>query len=134
MKIEIPRVVRRLELGGYAPEYGGDGAVIWVWVNPPRKRVREYFELLSEAGESIQQDAQDAQDMAGVRAGKVYAWLAEMWSQAGLVETLWTAEEVGELARETLESDPGLWAYVTGMTVRMILDYRDAEKKAWRRA
>lgn len=143
MKIEIPKVVRPLDLSEYAPEY--DGAVIQVWVNPPRAKREEFqqtrMELLRISDE-IQELAKDAQDhnapeyLAKIKAAGeritalnqgVYAWHAEMWSQGD--GDGWTAEQVAEFADHALDNDPQLWQFALVRTAEMIWEYRSGRQK-----
>lgn len=106
-KIEIPRIVRPLDLAEYAPEYAG--AVMQVWVNPTRAKLRAYYEAAGDAD-------------------RLVAWFAEIWSQ-GVEETRWTAEGVYRLAEHALDADPRLWSWLCARTLTMIADWRGVQKK-----
>jgi hypothetical protein len=46
VKINIPKVVLPVNLGGYAPEL--EGSCLFVWVNPPRDTLQAYDDLVTE--------------------------------------------------------------------------------------
>lgn len=143
MKINIPKVIRPLDLAEYAPEY--DGAVIQVWVNPPRSMREQFQEIrlgLMRTADEIQQLAAEAEDRnapeylekikaAGERMSAanraLYEWHSEIWSQSTADD--WTPEQVEELSDHALENDPQLWQYVLTRTAEMIQEYRGGRQK-----
>ncbi len=109
MKIEIPKVLKAIELKEYAAEFGE--AVIWVWVNPTIKLIEELAELKVKP-----------------EKGRITAWFAEIWSQ-GEEGTRFTVEEVAKLAEDCMEKDPTLWAWLSMQTSRLINEHRVLKKK-----
>lgn len=88
MKLDIPKVVVRVDLGEYAPEL--KGKVFCVWVNPTLDILRKHNELVkSSAGDDLN------------------AWYAVIWSQ-GDEGTHWTVEEILSLQ----EQDPAFLAWM----------------------
>ena len=75
MRLEIPKVVVRVDLGEYAPELKGQA--FYVWVNPTLDILRKHNELVKE------------NDGDGLNA-----WYAVIWSQ-GENGTRWTVVLVG---------------------------------------
>ena len=54
MQFAIPKIVRPIRLTEYAAEFvqGGSPVTVWVWVNPPRDRMREFLALFAERDEA----------------------------------------------------------------------------------
>ena len=132
MKFSIPKIIKPLSLSEYEAAYGD--AVISVWVNPPEDKVNEYMGYLGaalEAHKTLEGDAATTQ--LEEIAVKIQQWLSEIWSQ-GSPDTHWSGAEIETLYRDTTESDPQLWPWLSGNTLAMILDYRRNRKKALRRA
>ena len=110
MKLEIPKVVKPIELSELAPEFGE--ARIWVWVNLTVKLLEEYNAMLRK-------ELSDEQ---------IKAWFAEVWSQ-GEEGTRWTVEEVAELIKNSLENDPVLWGWLTKRTGELIREHQAKKKR-----
>ena len=131
MKINIPRVVRPVRLSDYAPEFGEQ--TIEMWVNPPREKrlafaaiTAEYKVIQDQLNAAEEGDDTTAQVERIVElAGELHAWYAEMWSQG---EDEWTAEDVGELAKVALDTDPGLWDFVQESSLDAMQAYRRQKK------
>lgn len=117
MDINIPKIVRPLELSGYAPEL--DGVRIYVWVNPPRA-------LLAELVDRVAEDAEDVE----ARLRRAYEIISTLWSQGADAETHWTAAEVERLIREKLDTDPSLFPWLREQTFSLIAAHRNAQKKS----
>jgi hypothetical protein len=97
MDIKIPKVIQRVDMGGYSSALSGRH--VCVWVNPTLAILREHDEIV-KAGDDT----------------KAFAWYAKVFSQDEDVSTHWTAAEL-EAARET---DPSFW----GWLVRAFWDAR----------
>ena len=131
MKINIPRVVRPVRLSDYAPEFGEQ--TIEMWVNPPREKrlafasiTAEYKVIQDQLNAAEEGDDTTAQVERIVElAGELHAWYAEMWSQG---EDEWTAEDVGELVKVALDTDPGLWDFVQESSLDAMQAYRRQKK------
>lgn len=108
MKLDVPKIVKKMDLGGYAAELSGQG--VDVWVNPPRGLLMS----LTQRPE----------------AETVLAVLAELWSQGPVVESHWTREDLMALIEGTVETDPGLFAWMRDKTFEMIGEHRRTAKKA----
>lgn len=89
MKLDIPKVLTRVDLGEYAPELKGQ--FFYVWVNPTLDILRNHDALVKAGDEGALND-----------------WYALIWSQGDGVETHWTAREIVELQ----ERDPALVAWM----------------------
>ena len=112
-KIEVPKIIRDLDLGEYAKELSGQS--IPVWVNPPRKLLIEFSDITKE----VQSESDSGNN-------KLFGWFATIWSQGDIEET---EESVLEFALECQDTDPGLWPFVTGKTMWMIFEHRKIEQK-----
>ena len=131
MKINIPRVVRPVQLSDYAPEFGEQA--IGMWVNPPRAKRLE-FAGITERFKGVQDQIEgcdDGDELEGLfdqikaLGLEMYAWYAEMWSQG---DDEWTAEGVQELAEAALDTDPGLWDFVQESSLDAMQEYRRRKK------
>jgi hypothetical protein len=110
MKLEIPKVVKPIELSELAPEFGE--AKIYVWVNLTVKMLEEYIAM-------VQKKLSDEQ---------IEAWFSQVWSQ-GEEGTRWTVEEVDELIKNSLENDPVLWVWLTKRTGELIREHQAKKKR-----
>ena len=137
MKIEIPRMYAELRLGDYAPEFGEE--VIRVWVNPTRRMLDELEGIFRGIGEVVNgkthhgdtettergtwplsnAEKEAALNALGVR---LQAWVSEVWEG-------WTAAEVADFVRGSLETDPRLWGWLVEQTRDLIAAHRSAQKK-----
>jgi hypothetical protein len=116
MRFNVPHITRPLQLAEYAPEYGD--ASIQVWVNPPRAQVMEYYSLFREAR------APDAIEHVDALDKRLTAWLLAEWGAD------WTAAEIEELKAGLMDTDPQMWGWLVGSTMRMIMEHRSAAKNA----
>jgi hypothetical protein len=140
MKIDVPKIIRPLDLREYAPEMGTE---IQVWVNPPRAKVLEMAQLEATSG-AIQQrmkeiratesevaaeEARKALEELEQTGQKIMVWFAEMWSQGPDPESHLTLEEVQKLVEHSVNTDPVLWPWLCGRTRAMINEHRTKVKK-----
>ena len=142
MKINIPRIYRPLDLGEYAPELAG--VSLQVWVNPPRELVLESQVIradLEAAVEKAQELSADPdtpeEDLKKAFAAfeeindHTFSWWARVLAQAadenGRSE--FTAEEVRDFARGSLDTDPGLWPFIQRTAYGLIAEHRSVQKK-----
>lgn len=138
MKITVKPILRPLDLGGKAEEYAGQ--TITVWINPTLAFLSERDELLiewakrqQEAEKARVEKSEQAQALSdalaawvtGEFADQVHTWFARLWSQ-GEPSTYWTLDEIKQLQ----EVDYGLVDWMKNQSIRMIRDYRIAEKKS----
>lgn len=56
MKIDIPKIVLTVDLGEYATELAGK--LLYVWVNQPKEKLREYDDLVTDLQEKSLAEAQ----------------------------------------------------------------------------
>jgi len=128
MNFEIPKIIKPLRLAEYDPAF--EAAEIQVWVNPPRSLLADYNEMAKRTLELIQQmsDPAAVQEISTI-GGKMMAWMSNIWSQAA-PETHMPIEDVRRLVEQTQETDPRLWQWLTGQTIRMIGEHRTHAKKA----
>ena len=104
MKINIPKIVRPLDLKDYAPEM--NGAIIQVWVNPTRAFTQRFNDIRAD-------DADLFSD-----------WYAELFSQGG-PDSLWTGDELNQV----FESDPALWSFILTHAWDLITQHRESVQK-----
>ncbi len=133
MQFAIPKIVRPIRLTEYAAEFveGGSPVTVWVWVNPPRDRMREFLALFAERDEAKTIPA-EGRDQAWADkwldlGRRVCELLAELWSQKADPDTHWTVEQVGQLAAN--ETDPMLYPWLVGETLRLITEHRAGVSK-----
>lgn len=139
-KLEIPKIIRPLDLRGYAPEMEVE---LQVWVNPPRERMVVMSGLGAAAGQA-RRELSSAQGLAEAEAAvaarqaaerlnqlgvEQMRWFAEIWSQGPDAETHWSLEEVRRLVEHAADTDPQLWAWMTARSLEMIREHRDGQKK-----
>lgn len=149
--INIPKVVKKLELSGYADELKGE--FIEVWVNPTRADHKAYTDLQTqllnfrgEGADLALQLNKETDRNEKVRLQKrldkftkkiekeadslndaMYAWYARIWAQGkGDV----SAEDVRTIAKSSGDQDDGVfWAWITKQTQAMILAHRNSHLK-----
>ncbi len=151
MKFKVPKIIRKLDLAGYAPEL--EGVTVEVWVNPPVGLIWKLFGLGSGAdknnhhggtedteknsGEEEKRDlthAPSLDPLQGAEAAKGrerrdedavgqerIEALAELWG--------WTVEEVLELVGATVGTDPRLFVWMAERTIGMVNEHRRGTKK-----
>jgi hypothetical protein len=133
MQINIPKIVKRIELKNYAPEFGE--AALEVWVNPPGK----LLDLLRAAKKRVYDLDIPKRKLEPNEKAMIEKVIQESWNdQAGLYAQLLSqgSEEtrlgVGELNRmveETAETDPMFWGWLQAEIVEMINAHRFSAKK-----
>ena len=144
MRFEIAKVVKRMDLADYAPEYAGQ--VIHVWVNPPMKLLERYFELKRRAVEILQEvmtplpasphpedkDGEREKDERKVEIEAIGRELmgifAELWSQ-GPKGTEISAAEIEALIGVSMETDPRFYGWLQERTLALIGEHRSGLKK-----
>jgi hypothetical protein len=120
MKLDIPKIVRPVDLGDYAEEMRGK--LIYVWVNSPVALLQEYFTLQDSIRTGEEEKVLESQ------AARMREILAELLSQ-GPQELRWTVDEVGELI-STADTDPLLYPWVVNSIFEQIGQHRVRQKKA----
>ena len=139
MKLNIPKIIRPLDLAVYAEEL--NGAVCQVWVNPTRMLLDENAEIQFELADYIKRiesiTRSDLNDQEKVQALKEedrvgdnimkrqYGWWANILSQSTDGATHWTAEGLKKLD----EQDTALWQFLRHAAAEMIRNHREGIKK-----
>lgn len=111
----IPRIVKAIELGDYAPELAGGR--VYVWVNPPRDIRRRYPEILELLNDKANTESAGQQLME---------WLSLIWSQ-GAPETHITTDDVAALVG--LDTDPALYGWLVKRTLDALIEHAAGGKK-----
>ena len=143
---KVAKIVRPLDLGGYAEELAGQ--VFDVWVNPKRSIVNDYVEVTarlighkSELEKIVERSKQDGvgadlsvavEDLdKKIEAANdvVFGWFAVIWSQGEDESQHETPESIREFATVASDTDPALWSWVALKTVAMIRDHREGNRK-----
>lgn len=137
MKINIPKIIRELNLSEYAPEYGD--ACIKIWVNPPRGKMAKFETIRAElleaydhaikSTEASPDQMQEIGEQIEAANNKLYEWLAENWSQSEDPEDHWTVDEIIEMQKSSNDNDPELWRFIMRRSFELILEYREGRKK-----
>lgn len=137
MRIEIPKIVKKMALAEYAEEFGEQ--VLVVWVNPPREMLNRYNDLVKmvqkvmDETESSKKVRLPEDDISRLNAEmneikhKLAAWYAEIWSQGDVPVS---AEEVNDLLSAAHESDPAFETWMIDRTLSMIREHREIRKNA----
>jgi len=133
MQIDIPRIVRPIELSEYAAEL--DGVRMYVWVNAPRDFYARHSALLAEndALRAQLEDVTAPDKLAAVGkdlqriGGEFVEFFRELWSQGKNPETHWTTESVSALI--TLDTDPGLYGWLCRRSFELVIDHKARGKK-----
>ncbi len=133
MQISIPKIVKRIELKGYAAEFGD--ACLEVWVNPPVKvleRLRvakqRVYQLDIPKRELTQDEKSQLETLINESYLEQLAVYAELLSQ-GSEETRLGVEELKAIVEGTVESDPMFWGWLQAQIVEMINYHRGTAKK-----
>lgn len=148
--INIPKVVQKLELSGYADELEGD--FIEVWVNPTRALHQEYNDIqtriLKAKAEGLrltaavtdkkdQKEREEAQqtfdefvkneekEIKKTNAAN-YAWLVVIWGGKEKI-TIDQAEEIAETSKR--DDNGNFWIWLQRQTHAMILAHRNSHLK-----
>jgi hypothetical protein len=141
MEIKIPKITEPLDLGRYSPALAGQ--VLQVWVNPPPEKRKQSLKIDRrmkeiDAEEKTLTPDKDPNDMARAAAlekeskkllEQLDDWLSEIWSQ-GAEETHLPAEYIRKFRTESYGTDPQLFGWMAGESVRMIMEHLGAVKKA----
>lgn len=141
MRLKLPKIVRPIGLGDYAPEmkFQEDGktpAVVHVWINPPAALLARHGELrrrAEAANKRLGPPAPNDDELKYLAAelsevGRSLAELyAELWSQGAEPATHWTAEDVLQLSAN--DANPDLFGWLTNRTVLLINEYRTGLRK-----
>jgi len=146
-KFKIPKIIRRIELSEYAPEY--EEHFFDVWVNPSREErgafsanIREIERLKSriiklgtkpkdapDDWKPNEKEIDNATSDIKRLDEKILEWWAYIWSQGDDKKNHCSVDEVREFMEECEESDLGLWMFVTRNTSQMIFDHAAGVKK-----
>lgn len=133
MQVNIPKIVKKIELKGYAAEFGD--AYLEVWVNPPVKLIerirlaKEKVRLLDIPKRTLTPDEKEKVETAIRESWHEQASVyAELLSQ-GSDETHLSVEEVKRLAEGTVDTDPMFWAWLQAEIVEAINAHRFSAKK-----
>ena len=133
MQISIPKIVKRLELKGYAEEFGE--AFLVVWVNPPvtllerlkaaKQRIWQMEipkrELTPEEKTTIETEINESFD-------EQLAVYSEMLSQ-GREETRIDVADLRRMVEERVATDPNFWAWVQNEIAGLVNEHRGTAKK-----
>lgn len=125
MKIEIPKIVQRLDLREYAAEMETE---MEVWVNPPVRVMERWDELVIKNQPLPQAPSPEGGKGDTERERELRKILVELWSQ-GKEGTRWTEEDVERLERDAKETDPGLLKWMITRTWQMVFEHRLLAKK-----
>ena len=139
-QITVPKIVQPVQLAGYSEQLT-DAPPIHVWVNPPQNVLDAFAAIqtdLRAVAEAIKRAPQikglmgkrrwqklNEQMQAGNR--KLYAWLAEIWSQHEDPATHVTPADVEAFAHKLAAEDLALWRWVTEQTYSLIVAHSNRE-------
>ena len=136
MKFNIPKIIRPLEMSGYAEEM--DGLALRVWVNPSRNIKKAFWDLqieligLKQELNKLMETPKPATKKVEALNGRVegvhktiYEWYANIWSKASDPNTHVAVEEIDAMADE----DPALWTFMAQGTQALIEDHADGIRK-----
>jgi len=131
--ILIPKIVKRIELKGYAEEFGE--AYLEVWVNPPvrmlealRLNALRVGRIAVPAGELSDAEKKALEEEINGIYQEQLALYSALLSE-GSEETRLSVEELKRMIEETADTDPMFWAWVKNQLVEMINEHRLASKK-----
>ena len=133
MQINIPKIVKKIELRSYAAEFGE--ACLEVWVNPP-VRVIEQLRMAKAKVRNLDIPKRELtpDEKAAVEDTIQESWneQAEVYSELlsqGSEETRLSVDDVKKLAEGTADTDPMFWAWVQAAIVDAINAHRFSAKK-----
>lgn len=112
MKLDIPKVIARVDLGEYAPEL--KGSLFCVWVNPPLNVLAEHQRLAALTSHSAETGTPT----------EMLSWYSALWSHGGS-GTEWTVEELLALQ----ERDPALLIWLINVTWQKRREHLEPKKK-----
>ena len=138
MKLNLPKIIRAIRLGDYAPEFekrdDGTLAEVQVWINPPAPLLARYDELRARGAAELEKVKGAAPEAVAADTGAfnelaagIHAVFAELWSQHADPATHWTPEDVHALANNS--ENPTLYGWLTGQTAQMIREHRSGLRK-----
>ena len=137
MKFNIPKIIRPLEMSGYAEEM--DGLALRVWVNPSRNIKKAFWDLQIELI-GLKHELDKLTNIKAKPAAKkvdalnervdgihktIYEWHANIWSQASDPDTHVAVEEIAAMSDE----DPALWIFVAQGTQALIEEHAEGIRK-----
>jgi len=137
MKFNIPKIVRPLEMSVYAEEM--EGLALSVWVNPSRNIKKAFWDcqveligLKQELNKLMATKANPAtkkidalnERVDGIHK-TIYAWYANIWSQASDPDTHVAVEEIEAMTDE----DPALWIFIAQGTQALIEEHAEGTRK-----
>lgn len=125
MKLNISKVIVRVDFGEYASEMAGQ--YLHVWLNPSLETLRKHDELIKPkpAPEAKKKNAEELKKELQAREDEMKQWYAEIWSQ-GPAEAHWTADELRELE----EKDPTLLTWMINSTWEKRNEHISRKKKS----
>lgn len=133
MQVNIPKIVKKIELKGYAAEFGD--AYLEVWVNPPVKLI----ERVRKAKDAVRTLDIPNRELAPDEKEKVEKAIQESWHEQASVyaellsqgseHTRLSVDEVKKLAEGTVDTDPMFWAWLQAEIVEAINAHRFSAKK-----
>lgn len=133
MQISIPKIVKRLELKGYAEEFGE--AYLEAWVNPPVGMLERLRQSTLRVGQiEIPQRKLEPEEKAHLEVEineiieEQLALYAELLSQGG-DGTRMKADELREMVTQTSETDPMFWMWLKNRIIELINAHRLSAKK-----
>lgn len=151
--IQIPKIVKKLGLGGYAPELKDQS--IRVWVNPSleihkafqktrigllKARMKQ-DELVDEIGKlDVKKDKKEIRGLSDELEASLkeleplndefYDYLSVIWSQHKLEDTHATKEEVVAIAQQSINEENGaFWKWLIQKTQSMIDAHQEQDLK-----
>ena len=123
-------------MSAYAEEM--DGLALHVWVNPSRNIKKAFWDLqieligLKQELNKLLKASKPATKKVDALNGRVdgihktiYAWYANIWSQASDTDTHVATEEIEAMADE----DPALWTFMAQGTQALIEDHAEGIRK-----
>ena len=140
MQINIPKIVKKIELKNYAAEFGE--ACVEVWVNPPVRLIdnlrlaRQKFSAASQrisevvsSGQQLSEDEKPEIEQA-IRESEQQQMeiYAELLSQ-GSEETRMGVDELKKMVEETRYADPLFWPWLLTEIIESITGHRSNAKK-----
>jgi hypothetical protein len=133
MQVNIPKIVKKIELKGYAPEFGD--ACLEVWVNPPvrvlerlRMAKQKVYELNIPKRELTPEEKSNIEAVIHESYEEQMVVYAELLGQ-GSDETRLGVDELKQMVDGTVDSDPMFWGWVQAQIVELINDHRGTAKK-----
>lgn len=137
MKFNIPKIVRRLEMSAYAEEM--EGLALHVWVNPSRNIKKAFWDcqvelielkqelnkLMATKTKPVAKKVDALNERVNGVYKTIYAWYANIWSQASDPDTHVAIEEIEAMTDE----DPALWIFMAQGTQALIEEHTEGTRK-----